>query len=157
MEEESKEQAKNGMSVDQIQQQVRKYGLEVALCIIFILTAVFTLIWSAGVAVWSILLAMIFAIIGVLLPKPIDKISKSANRFIYKDTITSILFSIIFFILAIFIPPAIFALIGILAGKSLAVDGQMGTCCNNKSENCCSVSDKDKNIDPDSDSDSDSE
>lgn len=116
---------RGGFTVGEIEGKVRKYGLEIALCVVFILTAIFALIWGGGMVLWSILLSMIFAIIGVLVPKSMHKITTHALRFIYRERITSIVIAVVAVLISIFLPPIIFAIVGLIAGKSFSLDAHM--------------------------------
>ncbi len=116
---------KGGFTVGELEGKVKKYGLEIALCVVFVLTAVFALVHGSSMLHWSILLCMIFAIVGILVPKSMDKITTHALRFIYKEKITSIVMGVIACLVAIFLPPIIFAIVGLVAGKAFSLDGHM--------------------------------
>ena len=113
---------KSGFTVGEIEGRMRKYGLEIALCVVFILTAIFTLVWGGAMLLWSILLAMIFGIIGVLVPKSMHKVTIHSHEFVNREKITSIIIAVIAFLIAIFLPPIIFAIVGLMAGKSFSID-----------------------------------
>ena len=115
----------SGYTIKQIEWKMKKYGLEISLVVIFILSAIFALVWGGAWLTWSILLSMIFAIVGTLIPKSAHKISTSALRFIYKEKVTSITVGVIGVIVSIFLPPIIFACVGLLAGKSCSRDAFM--------------------------------
>lgn len=114
-----------GFTVGDIEGKMKKYGLEITLCTMFILTAVFTLIWGGAMAVWSILLCMIFAIIGVLIPRSTHKISTHSLKFVYREKVTSIIVAVAGILISIFIPAIIFAIIGLIAGKTFSKDAEM--------------------------------
>ena len=108
----------------EIEGKFKKYSIEIILCVIYILTAIFALVWGGAMIVWSILLSMIFAIIGSLLPQSMHKVVNQAHKFIHREQITSIIIGIIFILVSIFLPAIIFAIIGLMAGKTLSLDTQ---------------------------------
>lgn len=113
--------SRGGFTVSELEGKVKKYGLEICLCAIFILTAIFTLVWGGMILLWSILLSMIFGIVGVLAPKPMDKILHSALQFAYKEKVTGIVVAVAGLLVSILLPPIVFAIVGLVAGKSLAM------------------------------------
>jgi hypothetical protein len=121
----------NGFTVSELESRVKKYGLEICMCAVFILTAIFTLAWGGSMLLWSILLSMIFGIIGAIFPKPVKKTFHSTLEFIYKEKVTCIAAAVISILASIFLPVVIFALVGLIAGKSIALHAS--ACC---SENC---------------------
>lgn len=105
-----------GFTVSQLEGQAKKYATEIGLSVIFAVSAIFTLIWSGSMAFWSILLCMVFAIVGTLVPDyMIDGINKSID-FIYKEKVILIVIAAVLLLLAIFVPVIIFMLTGLLAG-----------------------------------------
>ena len=116
------QKSKGGFTVGEIENKVRKFGLEIALCIVFILTAIFALVWGGAMLLWSILLCMIFAIIGVLVPNSMHKVTTHALKFTAKEKVTGIIMTVVACLLAIFLPPIIFAVVGLIAGKSFSFD-----------------------------------
>ena len=114
---------KEGFTVKELQQKGKKYSVEIALVVIFALTAIFTLVWGGAMMVWSIILSMVLAIVGALLPNAMDRFSKASMDFLFgKQPIIGIVITIVFIILAIFIPVIPFAVLGLIAGKSLVED-----------------------------------
>lgn len=122
MAKDEEQKGKGGFTVGEIEGKVRKYGLEIALCVVFILTAIFALVWGGAMLLWSILLGMIFAIIGVLVPNSMHKVTTHALKFTSKEKVTGIIMAVIACLLAIFLPPIIFAVVGLVAGKSFSFD-----------------------------------
>lgn len=110
-----------GFKMGELEGKLKRFGLEIALCAIFILTAIFTLVWSGGMLLWSVILSMIFAIVGVLTPRAMDKAITAGLEFVYKEKITSIVMAVVGVLISIFVPAVIFALIGLLAGTSFAL------------------------------------
>ncbi len=124
MSNDQEDKSKGGFTVGELEGKMKKYGLEIALCVIFILTAIFALVWGGAMMVWSVLLCMIFAIVGVLVPKSTHKVASQSMRFICKEMITAILVGVVACLIGVFIPPFIFALVGLIAGKTIAVDAR---------------------------------
>ncbi len=109
-----------GFTIEEIENTAKKYSIELCLCVIFALTAIFALIWGGASLSWSILLCMIFSIIGCIIPEYIEKGANYVLGFIYKEIATTITIGVIGVLLSIFLPPVIFAIVGIFAGKALA-------------------------------------
>jgi hypothetical protein len=122
MSDEKKSPSKGGFTVGELEGKVRKFGVEIVLCASFVLTAIFALIWGGAMMVWSILLCMIFSIIGALVPKSIHKLAHHTARFALKDKVTGIVIAVVLILLSIFLPPIVFAIVGAKAGKSFLLD-----------------------------------
>lgn len=122
MAKDDEQKPKSGFTVGEIEGKMRKYGLEIILTVVFILTAIFALIHGGGMLHWSILLCMIFAIIGLLVPKAMNKVTTHALKFVTKEKITGIITAIVAILIAIFLPAIIFAIVGIVAGKTFSFD-----------------------------------
>ena len=116
-----KKPQRGGFTVSELEIKAKKYGLEICLCAMFILTAIFTLAWGGAMLLWSVLLCMLLAIVGVIFPKQVKKILHSGMDFIYKEKVTCITFAVIGILVSIFLPVIIFALIGLVAGKTIAM------------------------------------
>jgi len=129
-EEEQKETERNaesnnkGFTMGELEGKMKKYGLEISLCVIFVLSAIFSLIWGGAWLVWSIILTMILGIIGVLFPHTVHNMSTKALHYIYKEKVTSIIIAVVGLLLSIFLPPLIFAAVGLIAGKSFSIDAK---------------------------------
>ncbi len=121
---------RGGFTVSELEIKAKKYGLEICLCAMFLLTAIFTLAWGGAMLLWSILLSMLFGIVGVIFPKHVKKIMHSGMEFIYKEKVTSITFAVIGILVSIFLPVIIFALVGAVAGKTIAMHAC--ACSNNE-------------------------
>ena len=118
---------KEGFTVKELQQKSKKYAVEISLSAIFAVSAIFAIIWGASMMVWSIILCMVLAIVGALLPGYTNSITKASMGFIGKQPIVGIVIAVVFIILAIFIPVIPFALLGLSGGKSLVNDCNIGT------------------------------
>jgi hypothetical protein len=109
---------KEGVSVKQMEAFAKKHRFEVFFCLAFILACFFTFVmWGPG---WSIVAAGIGAIIGVLLVGKVTHFSKMVFGFIFKqEQTTQLILGIVALILAIFIPPLYFLLLGLHGGKDM--------------------------------------
>lgn len=121
MDEENKEKKVKGFTVSQIEGQAKKYASEIGLSVIFVVTCIFTLIWGGAMMVWSVLLCMIFAVIGTLIPDYMNIAVNKSLDFIYKEKIILIVIAVVLLIVAIFVPVINFGLVGLLAGGSFSL------------------------------------
>ncbi len=114
----SGDKPKEGVSVKEIEAFAKKHRFEVFFCLVFILACFFTFVlWGPG---WSIIAAAIGAIIGVLLAGKIMQFSKMVFSFVFKQEHTiQLVLGIVGLILAIFIPPLYFLLLGLHGGKDM--------------------------------------
>lgn len=114
---------KEGFTVKELQQKGKRYAVEIALVIIFALSAIFSLVWGAGMMVWSIILTMALGIVGALLPNYMDRFIKASMRFLFgKQPVVGVVIAVVFIILAIFVPVIPFAILGLVGGKSFVED-----------------------------------
>src|SRR5579863_1602645 len=113
-----KNPSKEGVSVKEIEEFTKKHRFEVFFCLAFILACFFSFVmWGPG---WSIFAAALGAILGVLLPEKIAHMSKSILQFVFKqEQTTQLILGIVLLILAIFIPPLCFLLLGLHGGKDM--------------------------------------
>ena len=118
---------KEGVSVKEIEAFVKNHRLEVFFCLAFILACFFTFVlWGPG---WSIVAAAAGAIIGILLSGKVANLSKTIFSFVFKQEMTiQLVLGIVGLILAIFIPPLYFLLLGLHGGKEIV----QGTATSNK-------------------------
>lgn len=110
--------SKEGVSVKEIEEFTKKHRFEVFFCLAFVLAGLFSFVmWGTG---WSIMAATIGAVVGILLPGKIAHFSKRVFQFIFKhEQTTQLVLGIVFLILAIFIPPLYFLLLGMHGGKDM--------------------------------------
>ena len=113
-----KNKPKEGVSVREIEEFTKKHRFEVFFCLAFILACLFTFVlWGAG---WSVVAAAIGAVVGILLEGPVSNFCKSAFRFVFRqEQTTQLVLGIVFLVLAIFLPPLYFLLLGLHGGKDL--------------------------------------
>ena len=109
---------KEGVSVKEIEEFAKKHSFEVFFCLAFVLACFFTFVmWGAG---WSIVATAVGGILGILLSHKIAHFSKMIFNFVFKqEKTTQLVLGIVCLVLAIFIPPLIFLLIGLHGGKDL--------------------------------------
>lgn len=112
------EKKKEGISVKELESFAKKHRYEVFFSLLFILASLFTLIfWGAVI---SIFLTIIGSIVGVLFPHKIEFFSrKMASMVFKKESSTQMIIGILALIVAIFLAPLIFLLIGLHAGTSM--------------------------------------
>lgn len=110
---------KEGMSVKELEGFAKKHRMEVFFCLFFFLAGIFGLfLWNP---VWSVILGAVGAIIGSLIPEKIASIARSTWQFVFRqDRTTQIIIAVVALVLAIFISPLVFLLIGLHGGRSIA-------------------------------------
>ena len=109
---------KPGVSVKEIESFAKKYRFEVFFCLAFALACFFTFVmWGPG---WSVICAAAGAVIGVLLSHKIEHLCKSAMHFVFRqERTTQLVLAIVGLILAIFVPPLYFLMLGLHGGKDM--------------------------------------
>lgn len=109
---------KEGVSVKEIEEFTKKHRLEVFFCSAFVLACFFSFVmWGTG---WSIVCAAVGAVLGVLSSGKVAHFSKMILQFIFKqEQTTQLVLGIVGLILAIFIPPLYFLLLGLHGGKDM--------------------------------------
>ncbi len=110
--------SKDGVSVKEIEAFTKKHRFEVFFCLIFVLACFFSFVmWGPG---WSVVGAAIGAVIGILLSGKVAHFSKAVFQFVFKhEDITQLVLGILCLILAIFIPPLFFLILGMHGGKDM--------------------------------------
>jgi hypothetical protein len=110
--------SKEGISVKELEGFAKKYRFEVFFCLLFVFTCFFSFVFfGAG---WAVILGSIGGIIGTLIPVKIESFVKSMFRFVFKqETTTQLILGAVALIVAIFLPPLIFLLMGLNAGKHM--------------------------------------
>ena len=111
---------KKGFTVSELEGKAKQYASEIGLAVIFLLTAIFTLVWGPSMKFWAILLSMIFAIIGAVIPNSMMDFLSKALDFVYREKVMLIATGIVLMIIGIFIPAIIFAFVGLIAGGALS-------------------------------------
>lgn len=115
---EGEEKKKDGVSVKELEGYAKKHRFEIFFCILFILASLFTLVfWGSTL---SIFLAGIGGIISIFLPTQIENFSrKMAHTVFSKEGTMQLIIAIVALIVAIFLAPLIFLIVGLHAGKSM--------------------------------------
>lgn len=110
--------SKEGVSVKEIEEFTKKHRYEVFFCLAFVLACFFTFVmWGPG---WSVAATAVGGVIGVLLSHKVAHFSKKVLQFIFKhEQTTQLVLGIVFLVLAIFIPPLYFLLLGLHGGKDM--------------------------------------
>lgn len=109
---------KDGISVKEIENFTKKHRFEVFFCLAFILACFFTFVMYSGW--WSVLASTIGGIVGVLAPNQVGKFASSLMHFVFKqENTTQLVFGGVLLILAIFLSPLIFLLLGLHGGKHI--------------------------------------
>lgn len=110
--------SKEGVSVKEIETFAKKHRFEFFFCLAFALAFLFALImYSSG---WSIAASALGGILGVLFSGKVSHFSKAAFHFLFKqEKTTQFVLAIVLLILAIFLPPLIFLILGLHGGKDI--------------------------------------
>lgn len=109
---------KEGVSVKEIEQFAKHHQFELFYVLLFVFASLFTL-WFWG-SVISIFATGVGGILGALFPDKVSAISIKIYTFFFKqERMTQIVLAIVGLILAIFLAPLIFLVIGLHAGKSM--------------------------------------
>ena len=113
-----KNKSREGVSVKEIEEFTKKHRFEVFFCLAFVLACFFTFVmWGPG---WSVIAAATGAVIGILLETKVAHACKMVFKFIFRqEQTTQLVLGIVFLILAIFIPPLYFLLLGLHGGKDM--------------------------------------
>lgn len=113
------EKKKEGMSVRELEGYAKKHRFEIFFCLLFVFASLFTLVfWGA---VFSIFFTGIGGIIGALFPIRVEMMASKALRFFNNEKpATQNIVMIAFLLVAIFLAPLVFLIVGLHAGKDLA-------------------------------------
>lgn len=109
---------KEGVSVKELEGFAKNYRYEIFFCTLFVLATIFSLVfWGARI---SIFLTGIGAIVGALLAEQIHLFAKKMAVTIFtKDVSFQLIIGLIALVVAIFVAPLIFLIIGLHGGKSM--------------------------------------
>jgi hypothetical protein len=112
------EKKKEGVSVKEIEGYAKKHRFEMFYALFFVLASLFTLVfWGA---VFSIFLAGIGAILAVFFPEKVQSLfGKTLDFFFKQEGTTQMILGIVGLIVAIFLAPLVFLLMGLHGGMSL--------------------------------------
>ncbi len=109
---------KEGVSVRELETLAKKHRFELFFCLAFILACFFSFVmFGPG---WSVIAAAVGALIGVLLTAKVTNLARSVFQFIFKqESTTQLVLGVVSLIIAIFLPPLIFLLVGLHGGKDI--------------------------------------
>ena len=110
--------SKEGVSVKELETLAKKHRFELFFCLAFILACFFSFVmFGPG---WSIIAATIGALIGILIAAKVVSFSRSVFQFIFKqEGTTQLVLGVVSLIVAIFLPPLIFLMLGLHGGKDI--------------------------------------
>lgn len=109
---------KEGVSVKEIEGYAKNYRYEIFFCALFVLATIFSLVfWGAKI---SLFLTGIGAIVGALLAEQIHKFAqKMAQTVLTKEAAFQLIVGLVALVVAIFVAPLIFLIVGLHGGKSM--------------------------------------
>lgn len=111
------DQSKDGVSVKEIENFAKKHRFELFLCLSFLLACFFSFVFFAA---WSLILAAVGGVLGVLTANKVEAIFKKATQFCMKqEQATQLILGIAGLILSIFLPLITFLVLGAAGGKYL--------------------------------------
>ena len=110
---------KEGVSVKEIEDFTKKHRFEVIFCIAFAFACFFSFaFFGPG---WSVTLASIGGILGLLASSRIEGLSNKGVQFFTKqENMTQLILGGVIVIISIFLPPLIYLFLGAHGGKSIA-------------------------------------
>lgn len=110
--------SKDGMSVKEIEAYAKNHRFEVFFCLLLIVAGIATLFkfWPK----WSILLAVAGGVVAILLSAKVGMMLKKMLSFVFgRDKIIQIVVGCGALLVAIFLPPLIFLLVGAFGGHGM--------------------------------------
>ncbi len=120
------EKKKEGVSVKEIESYTKKHRFEMFYALFFILACLFTLVFWGPVI--SIFVAGIGAIIAVFLPEKVQMLfGKMLDFFFKQEGTTQMILGIVGLIVAIFLAPLVFLMLGLHGGMSLIMHSRRPT------------------------------
>ena len=110
--------SKEGVSVKEIETFAKQHRFEFFFCLAFALAFLFALIMYSYA--WSVGASALGGILSVLFSRKVGYFSKVILNFLFRqERTTQFVLAIVVLILAIFLPPLIFLLLGLHGGKDL--------------------------------------
>lgn len=108
---------RSSVSVQELENFAKKNRLEVFYSIAFILAAIFSFVFFGKV--WSIFAVAIGGVVGAWFPRNVGSLFSSMLEFVFKqERVTQLILAGVGLVIAIFLPPVIFAFLGLLGGKA---------------------------------------
>lgn len=109
---------KDGVSIQELENFGRKYRFEIFFVLYFLIATLLTFIFFG--AAWSIFLAGVGGILGIWLPKKIERAAKAAFGFAFKqEKATKLILGIVGLVVAFFLPPLVFFFLGLVGGTGM--------------------------------------
>ena len=109
---------KEGVSVQELENFGKRYRFEIFFVIYFLLATLLTFLFFG--ATWSVFLAGVGGILGIWLPKKIEKAAKAAFQFVFKqEKATKLILAIVGVIVSFFLPPLVFFFLGLMGGTGM--------------------------------------
>ncbi len=113
------EKLKEGVSVQELEDFARKYSTEVFTVVALIIASISSIFNFFTGPTWTILFVTLGAVLGIFFPTPVDKGLKQLYDFTFKqEKSTQLILGAVKIVIAIFIPFALFGVMGLLAGTS---------------------------------------
>lgn len=110
---------KEGVSVKEIEEFAKKHRFEVFFCLMFLLACIFGTfgMFRPGL---SILLGMVGAVLGVIMPMKMEQMLRSAFHFVFKqEKVMLIVLGIVALLISIILPFIIFLVVGVAGGRAM--------------------------------------
>jgi hypothetical protein len=109
---------KEGVSVREIEDFTKKHRFEVFFCLSFILACFFNFVFfGTG---WGIIFAAVGGVLGVVSSAKVELFMKKGYHFVFKqEQITQLVLGVVWLILSVFLPPLIWFVVGLNAGKCM--------------------------------------
>ncbi len=116
------ENPKEGISVKEIENFAKNNRFKLFLCLAFVLACFFSFVFFSA---WSLILAAIGGVLGVLLPSKIETLIEKIRLFCEKqENVTQLVLGCVGLILAIFLPLLVFFTLGLSGGKLLGTSSK---------------------------------
>ncbi len=111
------ENPKEGISVKEIENFAKHNRFKLFLCLAFLLACFFSFVFFTA---WSLILAAVGGILGVLFPVRVEKLIETIRFFCEKqENVTQLILGCVGLILSIFLPLLTFFALGVAGGKLL--------------------------------------
>jgi len=112
---------REGVSVKELEGYAKKHRFEIFFCLLFVFASCFSLVfWGRGI--FSVFFAGVGGIFGVFFPTKVDHfLHKMYAGLLKQEGTMQIIIAIVALIVAIFIAPIIFLLVGLHAGKGMVL------------------------------------
>lgn len=105
-----------GISVKEIEEYAKKNKFPVALALVVLLSCLFSIFLD--MTKLSVIVFSLAALVGIFIPGKVAYLAKKVYAFIGKqEKTTQVVIGVVYLVLSIFFPPAIFAVLGLHAGK----------------------------------------